>query len=131
MIIDEPLRLNIGQQLFHKSKKRSKLAEKSFGVLKTSPSFNHIMLRKCLNVGTVPKFKINKIRIWLKITMFVLQYNIVKNNNIHKKKLNTKVAARVWKGTVTKVFGYSHQLSLNRFLDSSTPSMRRRRRNGR
>ena len=40
LITDEPLLLNIGQQLFHMSKKRSKLAEKSFGVLKTHLSRN-------------------------------------------------------------------------------------------
>ena len=33
------------------------------------------------------------------------------------------MAARVWKGVYPQVLGRSHQLSLNKFLDPSPPSM--------
>ena len=35
------------------------------------------------------------------------------------------MAAGVWKGVYNKVFGRSRQLSLNKFLDPSTPSLRK------
>ena len=35
------------------------------------------------------------------------------------------MADRVWKGVYPKVFGHSKQLSLNKFFDPSTPSMRK------
>ena len=31
----------------------------------------------------------------------------------------------VWKGVYPKVFGFSRQLSINKFFDSSTPLMRK------
>ena len=34
-----------------------------------------------------------------------------------------KMADRVWKGVDPQVFGHSKQLSLNKFLDPSTPSL--------
>ena len=37
---------------------------------------------------------------------------------------------RVWKGVYPKVFGRSKQLSLNKFFDPSTPSMRKGRDGG-
>ena len=36
----------------------------------------------------------------------------------------------VWKGVYPKVFGHSKQLSLNKFFDPSTPSMRKGRDGG-
>ena len=36
-----------------------------------------------------------------------------------------KMADRVWKGVYPQVFGRSKQLSLNKFSDPSTPSMRK------
>ena len=36
-----------------------------------------------------------------------------------------KMADGVWKGVYPKVFGHSKQLSLNKFFDPSTPSMRK------
>ena len=36
-----------------------------------------------------------------------------------------KMAEGVWKGVYSKVFGHSKQLSLNKFFDPSTPSMRK------
>merc|ERR1711954_14089 len=38
-----------------------------------------------------------------------------------------KMADGVWKGVYPKVFGRSKQLSLNKFFDQSTPSMRKGR----
>ena len=38
--------------------------------------------------------------------------------------------AEVWKGVYPKVFGRSKQLSLNKFFDPSTPSMRKGRDGG-
>merc|ERR1711954_295461 len=38
-----------------------------------------------------------------------------------------KMAEGVWKGVYPKVFGRSRQLSLNKFFDPSTPSMRKGR----
>ena len=35
------------------------------------------------------------------------------------------MADRVWKVVYTQVFGCSHQLSLSKFFDTSTPSMRK------
>ena len=35
------------------------------------------------------------------------------------------MADRVWKGVYLQVYGRSRQLSLNKFLDPSTPSMRK------
>ena len=35
----------------------------------------------------------------------------------------SKISGWVWKGVYTKGFGRSHQLSLNKFIDPSTPSM--------
>ena len=35
------------------------------------------------------------------------------------------MADRVWKGVYPKVFGSSRQVSLNKFFDPSTPSMRK------
>ena len=35
------------------------------------------------------------------------------------------MAGGVWKGVYSKVFGRCRQLSLNKFLDPSTPSMRK------
>ena len=35
------------------------------------------------------------------------------------------LADRVWKGVYPYVFGHSKQLSLNKFFDQSTPSMRK------
>ena len=35
------------------------------------------------------------------------------------------MADGVWKGVYPYVFGHYHQLSLNKFFDSSTPSMRK------
>ena len=37
------------------------------------------------------------------------------------------MADGVWKGVYPKVFGHSRQLSLNKFFDPSTPSMRKGR----
>ena len=37
------------------------------------------------------------------------------------------MADGVWKGVYPKVFGRSRQLSLNKFFDPSTPSMRKGR----
>ena len=37
------------------------------------------------------------------------------------------MADGVWKGVYPKVFGHSKQLSLNKFFDPSTPSMRKGR----
>ena len=37
------------------------------------------------------------------------------------------MADGVWKGVYPQVFGHSKQLSLNKFFDPSTPSMRRGR----
>ena len=37
------------------------------------------------------------------------------------------MADRVWKGVYPKIFGRSSQLSLNKFFDPSTPSMRKGR----
>ena len=36
-----------------------------------------------------------------------------------------KMADGVWKGVQSKVIGRSRQLSLNKFFDKSTPSMRK------
>ena len=40
------------------------------------------------------------------------------------------MADRVWKGVYPQVFGRSKQLSLNKFFDPSTPSMRKGRNRG-
>ena len=40
------------------------------------------------------------------------------------------MADGVWKGVYTYVFGHSKQLSLNKFFDPSTPSMRKGRDGG-
>ena len=40
------------------------------------------------------------------------------------------MADGVWKGVYPKVFGHSKQLSLNKFFDPSTPSMRKGRDGG-
>ena len=37
----------------------------------------------------------------------------------------SKMADGVWKGVYPQVFGHSKQLSLNKFFDPSTPSMRK------
>ena len=37
------------------------------------------------------------------------------------------MAEGVWKGVYPQVFGHSKQLSLNKFFDPSTPSMRKGR----
>ena len=37
---------------------------------------------------------------------------------------------RVWKGVYPQIFGHSKQLSLNKFFDVSTPSMRKGRDGG-
>ena len=40
------------------------------------------------------------------------------------------MADGIWKGVYPLVFGRAHQLSLNRFFDPSTPSMRKGRDGG-
>ena len=39
--------------------------------------------------------------------------------------MGPKMAEGVWKGVYPQVFGRSRQLSLNKFFDPSTPSMRK------
>ena len=39
--------------------------------------------------------------------------------------MGPKMGAGVWKDVYPQVFGHSKQLSLNRFFDTSTPSMRK------
>ena len=41
-----------------------------------------------------------------------------------------KIANRVWKSFYPEVFGHSHQLTLNKFFDPSTPSIRKGRDGG-
>ena len=56
-----------------------------------------------------------------------LAHRLQRLQNLKWTLVGPKMAKGVWKGVYPQVFGRSRQLSLNKFFDPSTPSMRKGR----